>query len=153
MRPRAQLFSSLVLTLACKKYELISLTEQYSHCFFHGRKAKEDTCSAVEDVRGPQKEIALAKPKRAKIKGRYIYYRVYAKIDMKAPLNDLPKLDVSPGEVIAQVLAVIAWLSPGNPAITTLIRRTSRKKHPPDFPVYAYEPQDWPKIDDAIDEF
>jgi hypothetical protein len=68
MRPRAQLFSALVLTLACEKYELISLTEQYSHSF-HGRKAEEDTCSAVEDVRGPQKEIALAKPKRAKIKG------------------------------------------------------------------------------------
>jgi hypothetical protein len=154
MRPRAQLFSALVLTFACEKYELISLTEQYSHSFFHGRKAEEDTCSAVEDVRGPQKEIALAKPKRAKIKGKYIYYRVYAKIDMKALLKDLPKLDVSPGEVIAQVSAVIAWLLPGNAAITTLIRRTRAARNtlliPP---VYAYEPQDWPKIDDAIDEF
>jgi hypothetical protein len=43
---------------------------------------------------------------------------------MKALLKDLPKLDVSPGEVIVQVSAVIAWLLPGNPAINTLIRRT-----------------------------
>jgi hypothetical protein len=101
MRPRAQLFSALVLTLACEKYELISLTEQYSRSFFHGRKAEQDTCSAIKNVRGPQKEIALAKPKRAKIMGKYIYYRVYAKFDMKTPLKDLPKLDVSPEEVIA----------------------------------------------------
>jgi hypothetical protein len=119
---------------------------------FFAEEDAQDKDELGEDEQGEDKSWATLN--RAKLKGKYIDYRVYARVDIKVLLKDLQKLDVSPEEVIAQVSADVSWLSPSNPAIAVLIKKNKdREKSLPVSPVYEYETRDWPKTDGKIDEF